>query len=322
MMRALEPRQRASRTGRHAIAAAAWIVAALAAPSTAHGFGGASVGGHEGEIDVNVHFIGEFGTVEPSERPTTWQAANVKTLQLGAGYAVGKVGPFQDFYVRLEGGYYLAAAEAVENPDDDLPVGYEFFDQDKGGFITAIVSANLVHEDRLTFGLFAQGTFPIAVNLQKFSNVHLHYAGGGSTLGVFLTDPTKLVRLGTSTRLFLGSGAFDGEFQHNAAITLTNLYALEVQRWLLPWRAGVAIGPHFEGDLNEHVNTVYNSAYAGVTPDFVNGDRVRALRFAVAIWPYIRITDHAAIELGYVQSLFGYDLGTTQLWTGGVRAQF
>jgi len=49
---------------------------------------------------------------------------------------------------------------------------------------------------------------------------------------------------------------------------------------------------------------------------------VRALRFAVAIWPYIRITDHAAIELGYVQSLFGYDLGTTQLWTGGVRAQF
>jgi hypothetical protein len=307
---------------RHHTTAALIALGASMAPGVAHAFINASVGGHEGEIDVNAHFIGEFGKVEPTERPTTWQTANVKILQMGAGYTIGEVGPLKDFYVRVEGGYYIAAEERVENPDDDLPVGTKFFDQDKGGFVTATVSTNFVHENRFAFGMFLQGTVPIDVNFQKFSNVHLHYVGGGTQLGVFITDPTKLVRLAAASRIFLGSGAYDGDAQHNASIALTNLFVLEFARWLLPWRAGVAFGPYFEGDLNEHVNAVYNRAYAAVTPDFVNGDRVRAMRFAIAVLPYIRITDHAALELGYVQKLFGYDPPATQFWTGGVRAQF
>lgn len=295
---------------------------ALSTTATAHAFENASVGGKEGEIDVSAHFIGEFGKVEPTERPSTWQSANIKRLQLGAGYTIGDVGPLKDFYVRLEGGYYSAAPEAVERDDDDLPQGYEFFGQDRGGFVTATVATNFVHEPRFTFGLFVQGTVPIDVELEKFSNIHVHYAGGGSTLGVFLTEPDKLVRLGYHSRILFGSGAYDGDFQHNAAIALTNLFSLEFERWLLPWRIGVSVGPYFEGDLNEHLNAVYNRAYGNVSPDLIAGDRVRAMRFAVAVLPFIRITDHAAVELGYVQTLFGYDAQATQYWTGGVRAQF
>lgn len=294
----------------------------LSLSSSAAAFINASVGGHEGEIDVSAHFIGEFGKVEPTERPTTWQSANVKILQLGAGYTIGKVGPLEDFYVRLEGGYYTAAEEAVERDDDDLPRGHKFFGQDRGGFVTATVATNFVHEPRFAFGVFLQGTVPIDVNLQKFSNIRIHYVGGGTQLGVFITDPTKLVRLAYASRIFLGSGAYDGDHQHNASIALTNLFVLEFARWLLPWRTGIAVGPYFEGDLNEHINEVYNRAYGAVSPDLINGDRVRSMRFAVAILPYIRITDHAAIELGYVQKLFGYDPPATQFFTGGVRAQF
>ncbi len=298
------------------------LAIALSSSADALAFINASVGGHEGEIDVSAHFIGEFGQVEPTERPSTWQSANVKIIQLGAGYTIGKVGPLEDFYVRVEGGYYTAAEERVERDDDDLPQGYKFFGQDRGGFVTATVATNFVHEPRFAFGVFLQGTVPIDVDLQKFSNVHIHYVGGGSQLGVFLTDPTKLVRLAYSSRIFLGSGAYDGEYQHNASIALTNLFVLEFARWLLPWRAGISVGPYFEGDLDEHINAVYNRAYGAVSPDLIAGDRVRAMRFAIAILPYIRITDHAAIELGYVQKLFGYDPPATRFFTGGVRAQF
>ena len=291
------------------------LVALSLLSSTSEAFINASVGGHEGEIDINAHFIGEFGKVEPTERPTTFQSANVKILQMGAGYTIGKVGPLEDFYVRLEGGYYIAAEEKVEDPNDDLPVGFKFFDQDKGGFVTATISTNFVHENRFAFGVFLQGTVPIDVNFQKFSNVHLHYVAGGANVGVFITDPTKVARLAYAGRIFVGSGAYDGDFQHNAAIALTQLFVLEFSRWLLPWRMGIGFGPYFEGDLNEHVNQVYNQAYGSVTPDFTNGDRVRAMRFAVAVLPYFRITNHAALELGYVQKLFGYDPPATQFFT-------
>lgn len=294
---------------------------ALTTTGTSAAFINASVGGHEGEIDVNAHFIGEFGKVEPTERPSTWQDANVKIFNVGAGYTIGTLGPLSEFYVRLDGAYYIAGEEIIDNPEDEL-FGTKLFDEDKGGYITATIATNFVHEPRFAFGGFVQGTIPIDVNLQKFSNVHLHWVGGGTSLGVFLTDPTKLVRLAFSNRIFIGSGAYDGDVQHNASVALTNLFVLEFARWLLPWRMGVSIGPYFEGDINESVNRVYHDAYARVSPDLVAGDRVRAMRFAVAVLPYFRVTDHAALELGYVQQLFGYDPRATQFWSAGIRVSF
>ena len=307
--------------------------AALTHSSTTDAFVAISVGGHEGEIDTNAHFIGEFGTVEPTERPTTFHPANIKILNLGAGYTVGNVGPLQDLYLRVEGAYYTAGAEVISNPDDDLlkdggAIGLTpgkpvtVFEQDTGGYVTATLAANLIHEARFSFGLFVQGTIPVEVDFEKFSNVHLHYVGGGATVGVFLTDPTKLVRLGYASRIFVGSGMYQDGGQHNAAVALTNLFALEFSRWVLPWRMGLLAGPYFEGDLNEHVNDGYHDLYRSIDPDLVAGDRVRAMRFAVAVLPYIRITNHAALEFGYVQKLFGYDARATQFWSGGVRTTF
>jgi hypothetical protein len=85
---------------------------------------------------------------------------------------------------------------------------------------------------------------------------------------------------------------------------------------------GLGLGPCFEGDVNEHVNDAYYRAYASVDSDLVAGDRIRSLRLSVAVLPYIRITDNAAVELGFVQKLFGYDTPAAQTWTGGVRTTF
>jgi len=292
------------------------------APTPAEAFNTPTVGGREGEIDLNAHFIGQFGEVQPTERPSTFQSADIKILDVGGGYTIGKVGPFEDFYVRLDGYYYIAGEESVERQDDDLPVGTPFFGQDKGGYVTATVATNFVHERRYTFGAFVQGTVPIDVDLEKFSTVRLHYVAGGTTLGVAITDPDKLVHLAYENRLFFGSGAYDGDFQQNANVAFTNLFVLEFARWLLPWRAGISFGPYVDGDLNEHVNGVYNRAYASVTPDLVAGDRIRMFRFAAMVLPYFHVTEHAAIELGWVQTIFGYDLPSTQYWSGGVRTTF
>jgi hypothetical protein len=294
---------------------------ALTVAQPAGAFINASVGGHEGEIDISAHFIGEFGKIEPTERPTTWQDADVKIFNLGAGYTIGPVGPLSEFYVRVDGAYYIAGEESITNPDDEL-FGTQIFGEDKGGYITGTIAANFIHETRYAFGAYLQGTIPIDVEIQKFSNVHLHWIGGGTTLGVFLTDPTKLVRLAFSNRLFVGSGAYDGNAQHNASVAMTNLFVLEFARWLLPWRLGISFGPYFEGDINESVNRGYHDAYARLSPDLVAGDRVRSMRFALAVLPYFRITNHAALELGYVQKLFGYDVPATQFWNAGIRVSF
>jgi hypothetical protein len=283
---------------------------------------GAPHGGEEGVIDINAHFVAELGKLEPSQRETTWQDADIKIFNIGAGYTVGAVGPLSDFYARLEGGFYISAEEEVEDPRDDLPLGTSFYSEDTGGYVSGMLAANFVHEPRYTFGAFLTGTVPIDVELAKFSNVRLHYVGGGFDVGVFITDPTKLVRLTYGGRLFVGSGAFDGDFQHNAAISLSNLFSLEFARWILPWRVGVAFGPYFEADLNEHIDRSYHDAYARVTPDFVEGDAVRAMRFAMAVMPFIRVTDHATLELAWVQNIVAYDAAYNRIFSGGVRIAF
>lgn len=294
---------------------------AFTTASPAAAFNTVTLGGEEGEIDINAQFLGQFGELEPTERRSTWQDADVKVFNLGAGYTVGDLGPLTDFYVRLDGYYYIAGEEKIDKPEDEL-FGTKMFDEDKGGYVTGTVAAKFVEEPRYAFGAYLQGTIPIDVSFAKFSNVRLHWVGGGTTVDVWLTDPAKLVRLGFNNRLFFGSGAYDGDVQHNAAAAMTNLFTLEFARWLLPWRVGIAVGPYFEGDISEHVNRVYHDAYARVSPDLVVDDRVRAMRLALAVQPYFKITNHAALELGYVQVLFGYDLPATQFWSGGVRISF
>lgn len=226
----------------HSRVALVLFTTAVAATVTerAGAFISASVGGHPREWDTNVHFIGEFGKIEPTERPSTFQRASIKILTGGVGYSFGTLGPLRDFYLRLEGGYFTSGAESVGQPDDDLRVGHRFFEADRGGWVTATVAANFVHEPRFAFGAFLQGTVPIGGNVEKFSNPHMSYAGGGTTLGVFITDPTKFVRLAYASRIFFGSGVYRGGAQQNAVVAVTNLLALELSRWALPWKMGAA----------------------------------------------------------------------------------
>jgi hypothetical protein len=313
-------RERSTAARRFVAALAFGSCAVFAAPASA--FNHAAIGGQdEGEIDINANFIGQFGNVEPTERPTTFQDADIKIFNVGAGYTIGEVGPFSQFYVRVDGAYFIAGEESITDPGDEL-YGTKMFGEDRGGYVTATVSTNFIHEPRYTFGAYLQGTVPIDVSFQKFSSVRLHWIAGGTTVGVFLTDPTKLVRLAFSNRLFVGSGAYDGDYQHNASAAMTNLFSLEFARWLLPWRMGISVGPYFAADVNEHVNRVYHDAYARLSPDLVEGDRIRSMQLAVAVLPYFEITDHAALELGYVQRLFGYDLPATQYWNAGIRVSF
>jgi hypothetical protein len=297
------------------------VTLSLTTPSAADTLG-TTLGGDEGELDVNSHFGWEFGDIEPTEREETFQTADIKSMTWGAGYTVGDVGPLEDFYFRLEGTYFAATDEAVENEEDVLPVGHRFFGADRGGLVTAILATNFVHEPRFSFGVWLQGTVPIDVDLQKFAEPDFHYGGGGTAVQVFLTDPEKLFRLAWAGRLFFGSGAYDGDFQQNAAVAMTNLFYLEASRWLLPWRIGVGVGPYFEGDLDEHVNAVYYASYASVDPDLVAGDRVRAMRLDIAVLPYFRVTDRTTVEIGYVHRLFGYDARSTRMLTAGVRGSF
>ncbi len=303
-----------------AVLLAAALVA-IAAPAAAQPVLWPSIGGHEGEIDLNTTFVGLFGKAEPSERESTWQTANTKLVTGGAGYSIGKLGPFHDCYARLDGGYFTSHAEQVEQTDD-LPPGYTFYPQDRGGFVRGFIATNLVRRPRFTFGLFLQGTAPIKVDLGKFSSLHLHWVGGGTAVDVALTDPDELIHLRYHARFFVGSGAYEESAQHNAQVQLTNLFQLEASRWLLPWRIGVGFGPHFQGDINHHVNAAYNDAYGAVSPDLVTGAGVRELAFALAILPYIHVTRHIAIELGYQHTLFGINVQATQQWTGGLRTAF
>jgi hypothetical protein len=276
----------------------------------------------EGTFDLNTTFTGFFGKVKPTPRESTWQTANVKLVDIGAGYAIGRLGPFHDCYVRVDGGYFTAHEEAVESPVDDLRAGHLFYPQDRGGFVRGYLSTNLIKRPRYGFGLFLQGTAPIKVDLAKFSSAHFHWVGGGTTLEVALTDPNELLHLHYSARFFVGSGAYSDEGQHNAQVQLTNLLRLEASRWLLPYRIGLMVGPHFEGDINKHVNPAYHNAYDSISPDLVNGDEVRSMAFALAVLPYIHVTRHAALELGYQHTLFGAYLQHTQQWTGGFRSSF
>ena len=276
----------------------------------------------EGEIDTSVLVSALWGDARPGERESGWMEANTEVLELGVGYNAGSVGPLEDFYVRVEGAYFTSAQETVERSGGPLPRGYLFHPADNGGWISALVSSKMVSEPRWSFGLFASGTIPLHVDLDKFSGPHLHYFGGGSTFDAYLTDPAGVASIALSTRLFLGSGAWADDDQHNASISSTTLVELRFARWVLPWRVGLRAGPYLEADVNEHVDRAYAAAYVAPGNGRDDGAPMRETRLALALMPYLEITHHAVIELGFVQTLTGYDLPYTQRWMGGLRSRF
>ena len=294
----------------------------LTAPGSAAAFEYPTVGGHEGEIDVEARFEGHLGELHPTSRPTTHQPADIKVFATGAGVTFGNLGPFLDLHLRLDGGYLIAGPEAVTRADDDLPIGTVFHPSDRGGWVRATVGANLVHTPRLAFGAFIEGTVPIDVDLAKFSNLRLHYAGGGTRLGVHLTDPGGLLRLTSLSRLFVGTGTFAGAAQQNAQAELESLVYLDLLRWVLPWRAGVGVGPRFAADLNSHVNDAYRQAYGTVSPDLVAGDRVQQQQLAGVVRAYLFVTPHAALEGSFDGQISGEDARATRRFTAALRVAF
>lgn len=301
------------------------FVAVACFGTSADAFVPVPVGGHPGEVDVNVRVGFELGKVEPTENQDSWRKSNWQVYQVGGGYTYGTIGPFQDTFFRLDNTFYNSPAETsnpedLVDPDSPQPAeclgvqksGYcEFYPSDKGWLIQPSIGANLVHEADYSFGLFLQGTVPVGVNLERFQLPRIDYFAGGTQLGVHITP-----WLGYSSRMYVGSGAFGGDHTQNAGVVLTNLFVLEAREWLLPWKIGVSFGPYFEGDLTEREDPIYDAAYSppGRT------DPIRSIKFGTVVSPYVQITEYVALEAGYLQKFFGDDAQATQFWYAGARA--
>lgn len=309
--------------------AAAATALFLLAPA-ASAFVAAPVGGHPGEVDASVRVAFERGKVEPNEYEGSWQKARWNTYSVGGGYTIGTVGPFDDLFVRLDNTFYTSPAESSDpdglvHPEKGVPnacLGVvkangvcEFHPSDRGWLLTPGVGANLVHKADFSFGLFLQGTIPIGVDLTKFTLPRVDWVAGGTQLGVHVTP-----WFGVTSRVYVGSGAKSGAGKQNPAVAITSLFVFEAKRWILPWKAGVSVGPYFEGDLGERFDEAYDAGYEVGYP--ARKDRIRAMKLGVAVLPYFRITDHFAVDAGYVQKLFGYDAVATQLYTVGMSGSY
>jgi hypothetical protein len=315
------------KVGRHRGLGALAALAITIGPAAAHGFVSAPVGGHPGELDVMFRLSLERGKIEPNENERSWQKARWNMYTLGAGYTYGDIGVLQDVSFRLEGTYYTSPAEendpargavaADQCAGKVTGVGRcQFHLADKGGFVTPMVAFNLVHKGDFSMGLYLLGNIPIDVNFVKFVLPRTDWVGGGTQVGVHLTP-----WLGYESRAYVGTGAKGSRGRMNATIALTNLFVFEAKRWLLPWKAGVKAGTYFDGDLTERTDEVYDRAF---TAGFDEGrrDRIRMMRFGLALFPYMQITERVALELGYVQKIFGYDTPATQFYNIGLRALF
>src|SRR5262249_21345835 len=232
--------------------------------------------------------------------------------------------------LRLQGTYYTSPPERTDRTVNGRPLEpsrcvaparldgsvCEFHPSDRGGLVTVTVSSNFVHTADFAFGAVLQGRAALGVDLDKFANPPVHHFAGGITLGVHLTS-----WLGFESLTFVGLGTRPFGKEQNGAVALSNLLVFEAPRWILPWKAGIKLGPYAELDLNERFDPVYDAAYSGTLPDGTpRRDRIRAARFAVSVLPYFLITDGLAVEGGYVQKLLGYDARATQFFYAGVRA--
>ncbi|MCC6213453.1 MAG: hypothetical protein IT376_01175 [Polyangiaceae bacterium] len=301
------------------------------------------VGGHPGELDVSAVATAERGKTEPNENEASWRPTRGwYEATFGAGYTFGHLGPLQFFALRLQVTHFTTPAErndpaawplaapgssAPGAPQPECGGGArylggglcEFYPADRGTLATGEVAFAIFHDPRMALGLFLRATVPFAMDLEKFENPRVDYFAGGFVFGAEL-QPWLAIEAST----YLGSGTRPFGTQQNGALALGTLFHARTRSWILPWRAGVKLGPYVEGDLHEREDARYDLAFSpvvtrpGVSAE-VATDRVRAARFAVATLPYFLVTEHVSVELGYVQKLFGYDARATQVWFAGVR---
>jgi len=311
---------------RRAIAGLIVLVAfVLFAPTPAHALIPTAVGGRPGETDVALRVSLERGLIEPNENKNSWQKANWNMVTLDAGHNFGEVGPFRDFFVRL--GYTFVDSPAEVNERTNIAPSdcrgevlsatrCEFYPKNQFHILAPAVGWNFVHEGDFAFGVFFQGAIPVGLDRDKFANPRVDHFGGGTAVGTRLRP-----WLSYESRLYFGTGLLGSPRQQNATVAIINVFGLEAPRWILPWKVGIKFGPYFDGDLTERTDERYDAAY---TPGFATGarDRIRMMRFAAAFFPYVQITDHAVVEVSYVQKLFGYDTPATQFLTFGARFAF
>jgi len=291
----------------------------------AHALIPTAVGGAPGETDIAARVSLERGLVEPNENQNSWQRARWNMYTVDGGHNFGKVGPLEDFFVRLGYTYIYSPAEVSER-SPVLPAqclgralpgnACEFYPSDTASLITPAVGFNFIHEATFAVGVFVQGNIPLGLDAQKFVQPRVDHIGGGTNVGVRIRPWFSY-----ESRLYFGSGLIESPKRQNATVAIVNVFGFEASKWLLPWKIGIKVGPYFDGDLTSRTDDRYDAAY---TAGYAAGvrDRIQMMRFGAAFFPYIQVTDHAVIELSYVQKLFGYDTPATQFFTGGVRVAF
>lgn len=314
-----------------AVAALAIAGALAATPAAAEVPAWPTIGQREGEIDLDVGYSGAFGDAELSPRLVTLEDADVRVATVGAGYNVGRLGPLHGVYARVEAGSFTSAPERLALPvvggsSGDSGAGTTLRGFERGAFVRGTTSAALIVAPRFSFGLFLEGTVPIGANLSRFSTYHFDWIAGGTNLDIELTDRSQLVHIAYRARFSVGSGAYDDDSavpgQSNARATLTNLLRFEADRWLLPWPVGVTFGPQFSGDLNEYVDHAVGAVAGLDDASLATQASVRRLAVDMALMPYVHLTKHVAVELAYVHTLFGVDLGFTRQWSASLRTTF
>jgi hypothetical protein len=284
-----------------------------------------AVGGASGETDISARVSLERGKVEPNENTSSWQKARWEQYTLDAGHNFGDHGIFKDFFIRFA--YTFVNSPAETNEKIAIPAGSclgrvtdvgqcEFHAANRSHILMPALGWNFVHKGDYAFGVFFQGMIPIGLDYAKFVNPRVDYFGGGTSVGVRLTP-----WLSYESRLYFGSGLIESKRRQNATVAIINAFGFEAQKWLLPYKIGIKLGPYFDGDLTERTDERYDAAY---TVGYAQGvrDRIRMMRFALAAFPYIQVSKFAVIEASYVQKIFGYDTPATQFYTIGVRAAF
>lgn len=197
------------------------LLVLLGTPAIARAFVSTAVGGHRGELDLNLRLGIEAGKIEPNENAASWRKATGFNLYtVGVGYTFGDIGAFQDVSLRLEGTYFTSPAErsdltiegAAVPPERCRPPARlldggacQFHPRDRGSIVTLAVATNFVHTATASFGIFLQGSAPFGMNLDKFANPPLHYIAGGTATAYSLTSwltYESVVFVGTGTRPF------------------------------------------------------------------------------------------------------------------------
>lgn len=317
----------------------------LASNGEASAFVSTPVGGRPGELDVNAQLTLERGKLEPNENQASYRkVTGWQEYKLGVGYTWGHYGPIEFFSTRLEATYFTTPEETNDpgewfiqpegsstgaqiQPECTAGAQYlgnglcRFYDKDDGTILSATISGAVIHDPKYALGLFLKFSAPIGMDLEKFGNPRMDYFAFGWQGGVELTN-----WLAYESTLYLGLGTRPFSKEKNGSVALGNLFHVKARQWLLPWKAGFKLGPYVEGDINERFDERYDRAYSpqvlpqpGDSEARQHQDRIRSARFALAMLPYFLVTEHLAVEAGYIQKFFGYDAPATQAYFVGLR---